>query len=160
MTTLPIYASALLALNGQLQDSAAPAAPPAFEVVRAGDSALECQALLAEINALNAQVLAIQVRISQAGAEMSRSAMGSVSRPGVGGLGMGLAGAVASFVPGGALLSGAASLLQQQASQAAVQQQQRQMMESTTAMSDLSTTLAPLANRAAHLAELARDKAC
>lgn len=130
----------------------------AFEVVRHGDGDMSCEALISEINTLNAEVQTLQARMTDMGAEMSRSAMAATRRPG--GLGLGLAGAVANFVPGAGLLSGAASMMQQQANQASAQQQQQQIMEGTASLSEAVTAMAPLANRAAHLSEIARDKRC
>lgn len=135
----------------------APAAA-SFEVVRAGDGAMTCDALIAEINNLNAEVQAMQTRFAALGGEMNESAMAATRRSGASGLGA--AAGLASLLPGAGLLAGSVQMLSQQASQAAWQQQQRSIMERTAELSGSLTDMAPRANRAAHLSEIARDRSC
>jgi len=130
-----------------------------FQVVRRGDGEMTCDVLVAEINSLNSQVQAIQVQMTSMGAEMSRSSMAAVRRPG-GGAAMGLAGMVAGFIPGGSMVSGAATMVAQGAAQAASQRAQQRVMDQTATLTENVTALAPLANRAAHLSEIARNKSC
>lgn len=143
----------------------APQTPPAadqpFQVVRAGDGAMTCEALIAEINTLNAQVQALQMQMTEVGNQMSRDSMAAMgSGRGVAGTGLGLASAVAGFIPGAGVLTGAAMGAAQQASQAAMVARQREIMERGASLNDSVTAMAPLANRAHHLGEISRSKGC
>jgi|GEM_PF-1946469 len=151
--------------------AAAPAAPPTaasgdapFQVVRAGDSQLSCEALIAEANALNAQMTATQNAMSQRAMDMSRSRMSSIqARQGVS-TAMGLGGMAAAFVPGAALAMGAAQSVAGMAQRAAAAQQQQKMMgDIDDMMTDIQAStdqLMPLMNRADHLTDLSMAKGC
>lgn len=150
-------ALALAATGAVAQE--APVVPSSdFQVVRRGDGDMSCDALIAEITSLNSQVQAMQMQMTEMGSDLSRSAMAATRRSGGGALG--LAGAVASFIPGASMLTGAAAMVQQQAQQAAAQQQQQQIMDRTASITESVTAMAPMANRAAHLTEIARNKSC
>lgn len=143
----------------------APAAPPSgnpsLQVVRAGDGAMTCEALIAEINTLNAQVQALQMQMTEIGNQMSRDSMAAMGAGrGVAGTGLGLASAVAGFIPGAGVLTGAAMGVAQQASQAAMVARQREIMERGASLNDSVTAMAPMANRAQHLSEISRNKGC
>ncbi|MFJ6024325.1 hypothetical protein ACIQC9_06990 [Brevundimonas sp. NPDC092305] len=114
--------------------------------------------LIAEINSLNAEVQALQMRMTLMGSDLSQSAMAATRRPAA--AGGGLTGALTSFIPGGSLVSGAATMMRQQAQQAAAQRQQQQIMDGAASLTESMTAMAPMANRAAHLSEIARDKRC
>jgi len=154
--SLALALAAAASLPVQAQDGAPSDAE--FQVVRRGDGDLSCDVLIAEINDLNGQVQAMQVRMTAMGSEMSRSSMAAMRRPGGGGLG--LLGMAAGFVPGASLLTGAAAMAQQGAAQASARHQQERIMEQTASLSESVTAMAPMANRAAHLSEIARDKSC
>lgn len=132
-----------------------------FQVVRAGDGAMTCEALIAEINALNSQVQALQMEMTEVGAQMSRDSMAAMGGGrGAAGMGMGLASAAAGFIPGAGLLTGAVMGAAQQASQAAMVARQKEIMERSASLNDNVMTMAPLANRAQHLSEISRNKGC
>lgn len=149
------------------QSSAAPPAPAPqaeqpFQVVRLGDGDMTCEALVGEINALNAQVEALQMEMMNASNAISRDAMNSISRGGGGAVdaGLGLANMAAGFIPGAGVFTGAATAVRQQANQAALIRDQQQMMERAVSLGDGAMTMAPMANRAQHLSEIARSKGC
>ena len=170
-----ICATPVASLAAQSADIAAPATPPApqtapaasppvnqpLQVVRAGDGAMTCEALIAEINTLTNEMMALQTAMTEASNQMSRDAMAAMGAGrGAVGTGMGLANAVAGFIPGAGILTGAVMGVQQQAAQAAMMARNREMAERGTSLSEGAMNMAPLANRAQHLSEISRNKGC
>lgn len=147
--------------------AAAPAAPSAdapFQVVRPGDSQMSCEALIAEANALNGRMTAMQAAISQRAMDMSRSNMSSLqARQGVS-TAMSLGSMAAAFVPGAGLALGAAQSVAGLAQRAAAAQQQQKMMtDIDDMMADMQAgtdQMMPLMNRADHLTDLSMAKGC
>lgn len=155
---LMILAASLVATPTFAQE--APVAPAPFEVVRLGDSAQSCEALVAEINALNQQFMAMQQSVMAVSQDMSRSAMSaSRQRPG-GGLASGLGGVAASFIPGAGLLMGAVQAVEQQASVASMRSQQDAMQTQMQALTESTAQMGPVSERVSHLSEIARSKSC
>jgi hypothetical protein len=136
------------------------AAPVAFEVVRMGDSNLSCEALIAEMNTLNQQMLAMQQTLMTAGQEFSRDAMqASRQRPG-GGLATSLGGLAASFIPGGGMVMGAVQAAQQQSAASSMRAQQDSMQQRIQAVTEGAAMMGPISQRVDHLGEIARDHSC
>lgn len=143
---------------------AAPAADAPFQVVRPGDSQMSCEALIAEANALNAQMTAAQNLVSERAMEMTRSQLrGMQAQQGMSSA-MSLGGLAASFIPGAGLALGAAQSvagLAQRANAAAQQQQRLSAMDDMIGDVEASTSqLMPLMNRADHLTDLSIAKRC
>ena len=89
----------ILLLAGAILTTATPPAAAPYEVVRAGDRAMACPQLIAEINDINRQLQAQQVRQTTS---MSRATSGMMRGGGMGAGDMVL-GSVAGFVPFGEL---------------------------------------------------------
>lgn len=140
----------LLLLAGAILTTAtpAPAAPP-YEVVRAGDRAMACPQLIAEINDINRRLQDQQMRQT---AEMSRATSGMMRGGGMGAGDMVL-GSVAGLVPfGGTVLS-----MGRQAQMAASREKMTDQME---AMQRQAMEMMPVRERLDHLMELYGAKAC
>jgi len=159
-----VFSIATLAVQPSVAgQQVAPAEPEqAFEVVRLGDGAMTCEALIAEIRDHNTELQAMQQRMSDAGAAMSQSAMRAVSRPGGSGMGMvtGLGGIAAGFVPGGSMVMGAVQAAGAMSAQASMRNQQQQMSEQMAAMTAGTARMGPLSQRIDHLSEISRSKSC
>lgn len=153
--------------DGDMAEAApasAAADPATFQVVRPGDGRLTCEALLAEINTLNAELSDAQNAMSQRAMEISRSQMRDMRVRQGASAAMTVGGVAAAFIPGAALAVGAAQSVAAHAQRAAaVAQQERQisrMEEMMEGMQADSERLMPLMNRTDHLTDLAMDKGC
>lgn len=135
-------------------------AEPTFEVVRLGDSSLDCETLVAEINDLNGQMAAIQQRMMSAGEELGREAMQSTRRSAGGGLAMGLGGMAAGLIPGGSLVVGAVQAAGQHAAEASMRSRQESLQQRVQAMSEGGLLMSPISQRVSHLGEIARAQGC
>lgn len=142
------------------QEQPAAPAPVPFEVVRLGDSQLGCEALVAEIGALNQQLAVVQRDLMTASQDMSRDAMAAAGRRPGGGLAMGLGGMAAGFIPGGGLVMGAVQAVEQQAAASSMQARQATMEQRMQALTESTAALGPLSERVAHLSAIARDQSC
>lgn len=147
--------------------SQAPAASPAdgaFQVIRPGDSQMSCEALIAEANALNAQMTAAQNALSERAIEMSRSQLQGMQAQMAASSAMSLGSMAASFIPGAGLALGAAQSIAgvaQRAAAAAQEQQRMSAMDDMMADVEASTgQLMPLMSRADHLTDLSIAKRC
>jgi hypothetical protein len=141
------------------------AAPATYQVIRLGDNQMSCEALITEINGINAEMQTAQADMSQRTSQATRNAMRAARGPGMGATAaMSLGSLAASFIPGGALVAQAASMAASTAQQAQMQAQQDQSMDDMEALTEAMTTQAgamgPMSQRASHLMEIARVKAC
>ena len=138
----------ILLLAGAILTTATPAATP-YEVVRAGDRAMACPQLIAEINDINRQLQEQQVRQTTS---MSRATSGMMRGAGMGAGDMVL-GSVAGLVPfGGTVLS-----MGRQAQMAASRQKMTDQME---VMQREAMEMMPVRERLDHLMELYDAKTC
>lgn len=144
------------------QAAAAPAT--GFQVVRPGDSQMSCEALIAEANALNAQMTAMQSAMTDRAMNMSRSQLQGMQTQMGASTAMSLGSMAASFIPGAGLALGAAQSvagLAQRAAAAAAQQQRMSAMDDMMADVQAGTSqMMPLMNRADHLTDLSIAKRC
>lgn len=139
----------ILLLAGAILTTATPAAAAPYEVVRAGDRAMACPQLIAEINDINRQLQEQQVRQTTS---MSRATSGMMRGGGMGAGDM-LLGSVAGFVPfGGTVLS-----MGRQAQMAASRQKMTDQME---VMQREAMEMMPVRERLDHLMELYGAKTC
>lgn len=127
-------------------------ATASYEVVRAGDRAMACPALIGEINAINKK---IQDQQQQSAVAMNDAAsdMMDTTALGVGGLAMTGLGSLASMVPFG---SQALSM----GRQAQMVVGQKRMMAQIDQIQRESVAMLPVQQRLEHLMELYSDKGC
>jgi hypothetical protein len=130
--------------------------PPPFQVVRLGDGQMSCEALIGEINSLNAEMERVQRDMMGRAMAMSREATQSLSGGGLGGAAMSLGGLAAGFIPGGELLMGAASM----AAQAQMSHQMNEMTSEAETMASEGLVVGPISQRLEHLTEISRDRRC
>jgi len=121
-----------------------------YEVVRAGDRALGCPQLIAEINAINGQIQAQQMRQANA---VSGAMSGLRGGSAAGGLAMSGLGSVVGMVPFG----GMALSMGRQAQMAAGQ---KKMMDEIDALQREVIENIPVQQRLDHLMGLYDAKAC
>ena len=140
----------ILLLAGAILTTATPAAAAPYEVVRAGDRAMACPQLIAEINDINRQLQAQQVRQTTS---MSRATSGMMRGGGMGGPADMVLGSVAGLVPFG----GTALSMGRQAQMAAGRQKMTDQME---AMQREAMEMMPVRERLDHLMGLYAAKAC
>lgn len=135
----------LLLAGAILTNAAAP-----YEVVRAGDRAMSCPQLIAEINGINRQLQEQQQRqtasMSDAASDMMGTSMG-------GGMVMSGLGSLASLVPYG---STALSM----GRQAQLMAGQKKMMDQIETAQREAVEMLPVQERLEHLMTLYQDKAC
>lgn len=117
-----------------------------YQVVRAGDNQLGCEALIAEINAINAEVTNRQ-------AEQQKRMMASVSGMMPSRTGSMMSGMAASMIPGGGMLMGMGQAAAADAKQA------KMMAEVQKATAD-AMSMMPLHERMEHLQEISIAKSC
>lgn len=127
-------------------------ATAAYEVVRAGDRAMACSQLIAEINGINQKVQDQQTRQAAAMTDAS-SGMMSASGMGMSGLAMSALGSLASQVPFG---SQALSMGRQAQMVAGTKKMMNQIEESQREI----MAMIPMQQRLDHLMELYSDKGC
>ena len=139
----------ILLLAGAILTTATPAATP-YEVVRAGDRAMACPQLIAEINDINRQLQEQQMRQTTS---MSRATSGMMRGGGMGGPADMVLGSVAGLVPFG----GTALSMGRQAQMAAGRQKMTDQME---AMQREAMEMMPVRERLDHLMGLYEAKAC
>lgn len=140
------------------QGAEAPAG--AFQVVRPGDNALSCEALISEMMALNTRSQQLQAAMTEQSMAISRNAMASGRGAAMGGAAMSLGGMAASFVPGASLVMGAVAAAGAATQRAQMEQQQQQQMAGAQALTESMADLGPIAQRVAHLAEISRHQSC
>ncbi|RZJ18052.1 MAG: hypothetical protein EON91_06880 [Brevundimonas sp.] len=153
-----------VAAPASVADAPAAAVDVPFQVVRAGDSQMSCEALIAEANALNGEMMAMQNAMSQRAMDMSRSRMSSLQAQQGVSTAMSLGGLAAAFVPGAGLALGAAQSVAGMAQRAAAAQEQQNMMSDIDDMmldvQARTDQLMPVMNRADHLTDLSMAKGC
>jgi hypothetical protein len=151
------------AVPGAPPASAAPTAG-AFQVVRAGDSQMSCEALIAEANALNAQLTAHQNAVSERAIASSRGMLQAQQAQSGISTAMSLGSMVGAMIPGVGIALGAAQSIAGMAQQAAATAQRNAMMnDMDDMMGDIEAStrdLMPLMNRADHLTDLSMSKGC
>lgn len=128
-----------------------PASAP-YEVVRAGDRAMACPQLIAEINMINRQVQEQQQRQATSMTDATAEMM-SASGMGAGGMVMSGLGSLAGLVPFGAQALSMARQAQMVAGQ-------KKMLEQVDAMQREAMEMMPVQQRLEHLMTLYQDKAC
>ncbi|KQY84746.1 hypothetical protein ASD25_06885 [Brevundimonas sp. Root1423] len=145
----------------------APAGAPAdsgFQVVRPGDSQMSCEALIAEANALNAQMAAQQSALTERAMESSRGIMRAQQVQSGVSTALSVGSMIGAMIPGVALALDAAQSVAGMAQQATAAAQRQQMMnDMDQMMTDAQASgrdLMPLMNRADHLTDLSMAKGC
>lgn len=123
-----------------------------YEVVRAGDRAMACPQLIAEINAINHQIQDQQTRQTAAMTDATSDMM-SASGMGAGGMVMSGLGSLAGLIPfGGQALS--------MGRQAQMMAGQKKMLDQMDALQREAMEMMPVHQRLDHLMTLYQDKAC
>ena len=145
----------LCAISGAA--AAAPQAAPAYQVVRLGDGQLSCEALVAEIGGVTAELDRIQRDMMERSMAMGQEASASLGGGGLGGTAMSLGSMAASFIPGADMLLGAAA---EAAATAQLERQRSRMMSEAQDMAGEALVIGPMSQRLEHLAELSRDRSC
>lgn len=134
----------------------APQTPPTYQVVRLGDGQLTCEALVAEINGVTAELDRVQRDMMDRSMDLSQEATAGLGG-GMGGAAMSLGSMAASFIPGADMLMGAAASA---AAAAQLERQRSRMVSEAEAMAGEALIIGPMGQRLEHLAELSRDKNC
>lgn len=134
----------------------APPAPPTYEVVRLGDGQMTCEALVAEINGVTAELDRIQREMMDRSMDLGQEATAGLGG-GMGGAAMSLGSMAASFIPGADMLLGAAASA---AANAQLERQRSRMVSEAEAMAGEALVIGPMSQRLEHLAELSRDRSC
>ena len=134
----------------------APQTPPTYQVVRLGDGQLTCEALVAEINGVTAELDRVQRDMMDRSMDLSQEATAGLGG-GMGGAAMSLGSMAASFIPGADMLMGAAASA---AAAAQLERQRSRMVSEAEAMAGEGLIIGPMSQRLEHLAELSRDKNC
>lgn len=134
----------------------APQTPPTYQVVRLGDGQLTCEALVAEIGGVTAELDRIQRDMMDRSMDLSQEATAGLGGGGMGGAAMSLGSMAASFIPGADMLMGAAA----SAAAAQLERQRSRMVSEAEAMAGEALIIGPMSQRLEHLAELSRDKHC
>ena len=132
-------------------------APPTYEVVRLGDGQMTCEALVAEINGVTAELDRIQRDMMDRSMDLSQEATAGLGGGGMGGAAMSLGSMAASFIPGADMLLGAAASA---AANAQLERQRSRMVSEAEAMAGEALVIGPMSQRLEHLAELSRDRNC
>lgn len=135
----------------------APQTPPTYQVVRLGDGQLTCEALVAEIGGVTAELDRIQRDMMDRSMDLSQEATAGLGGGGMGGAAMSLGSMAASFIPGADMLMGAAASA---AAAAQLERQRSRMVSEAEAMAGEALIIGPMSQRLEHLAELSRDKNC
>lgn len=130
--------------------AAEPTTAAAYEVVRAGDRAMACPQLIAEINSINKT---IQDQQQQSALAMNDAASGMMDTNMMSGMAMSGLGSLASMVPFG---SQALSM----GRQAQVMAGQKKMMDQIDQIQRESIAMIPVQQRLEHLMEIYSSKAC
>lgn len=133
----------------------APAAEP-YQVIRLGDGQMSCEALVAEIGGLTAEMDRIQRGITERSMAMTDQASRAMGG-GAGGAAMSLGNMAAGFIPGADLLLGAASAA---AAQGQLADARRMMTEQAEAITSDALAITPLSQRYDHLTALFRQRSC
>lgn len=131
--------------------------PPTYQVVRLGDGQMTCEALVAEINGVTAELDRIQREMMDRSMDLSQEATSGLGGGGMGGAAMSLGSMAASFIPGADMLLGAAASA---AANAQLERQRSRMVSEAEAMAGEALVIGPMSQRLEHLAELSRDRNC
>ncbi len=134
----------------------APQVPATYQVVRLGDGQLTCEALVAEINGVTAELDQIQRGMMGRALDLSQEATGALGG-GMGGAALSLGSMAASFIPGADMLMGAAASA---AAAAQLERQRSRMVSEAEEMAGEALVIGPMSQRLEHLAELSRDRNC
>lgn len=131
--------------------------PQTYQVVRLGDGQLTCEALVAEINGVTAELDRIQREMMDRSMDLSQEATAGLGGGGMGGAALSLGSMAASFIPGADMLLGAAASA---AANAQLERQRSRMVSEAEAMAGEALVIGPMSQRLEHLAELSRDRNC
>lgn len=127
-------------------EEAAPTPAAAYEIVRAGDNQLSCEALIAQINAINAEVQAMQ-------ADQQKRMMASVNGMMPSRTGSMVGGMAASMIPGAGMVLGVGRA-------AAADARQAKMMSEVEKVTAESIGMTPMYQRMDHLKDISIAKSC